>query len=548
MTLGQKIAILRTSSELSQEQLANKLDVSRQSVSKWESDQSLPEIGKIIMLAELFNITTDDLLRHEIPLEPNYTEPLFRPEETKQYNRKYFGTDGFRGEANTVLTADHAFKIGRFLGWYFSNPISGCKKTNHRTRIVVGKDTRRSSYMFEYAIVAGLTSSGADAYLLHVTTTPSVAYVVRQDKFDCGIMISASHNPYYDNGIKLVNGSGEKMDDDTLALIEYYIDGKLDALDRTDDLPLAKKENIGRTVDYVSGRNRYLSFLISVAANSYRGLHIALDCANGSAWMIAKAVFDALGANTDVIHAEPDGTNINLNAGSTHIGDLRKYVKENHCDMGFAFDGDADRCMAVDEKGNIISGDHALYIFSQRFKKQGMLKNNCVVTTVMSNMGLLKALDKADTSYIITTVGDRYVLDAMVKNDCSIGGEPSGHTILRKYASTGDGILTAIMLTETVVESKLPLSKLAEPVVMFPQTIINVPVTDKAAAHSDKTVLAELEKIEKEMGDNGRILLRESGTEPILRIMAEYSNQKQCEAYAARLEDVIKKCGYVVKG
>ncbi len=548
MTLGQKIAILRTSSELSQEQLANKLDVSRQSVSKWESDQSLPEIGKIIMLAELFNITTDDLLRHEIPLEPNYTEPLFRPEETKQYNRKYFGTDGFRGEANTVLTADHAFKIGRFLGWYFSNPLSGCKKTNHRTRIVVGKDTRRSSYMFEYAIVAGLTSSGADAYLLHVTTTPSVAYVVRQDKFDCGIMISASHNPYYDNGIKLVNGSGEKMDDDTLALIEYYIDGKLDALDRTEDLPLAKRENIGRTVDYVSGRNRYLSFLISVAANSYRGLHIALDCANGSAWMIAKAVFDALGANTDVIHAEPDGTNINLNAGSTHIGDLRKYVKENHCDMGFAFDGDADRCMAVDEKGNIISGDHVLYIFSQRFKKQGMLKNNCVVTTVMSNMGLLKALDKADTSYIITTVGDRYVLDAMVKNDCSIGGEPSGHTILRKYASTGDGILTAIMLTETVVESKLPLSKLAEPVVMFPQTIINVPVTDKAAAHSDKTVLAELEKIEKEMGDNGRILLRESGTEPILRIMAEYSNQKQCEAYAARLEDVIKKCGYVVKG
>ncbi len=544
MTIGQKIATLRTAMKLSQEQLADKLEVSRQSVSKWESDQSLPEIGKVVALAELFNITTDDLLLESIPLAPTYTEPLFRPEETEQYNRKYFGTDGFRGEANEVLTADHAYRIGRFLGWYYSSPLSGCREMGHRTRVVVGKDTRRSSYMLEYALVAGITASGADAYMLHVTTTPSVAYVVLQDRFDCGVMISASHNPYYDNGIKLVNASGEKMDDYTLSLVEQYIDGDMHRFDCGEDLPLAKREHIGQIVDYVAGRNRYVSFLISTAANSYKGLHIALDCANGSSWMIAKAVFDALGATTEVIHAEPDGLNINFNAGSTHIGDLRQFVREHHCHMGFAFDGDADRCIAVDEMGHIVDGDHALYILGTALKKKGMLKGNHVVATVMSNLGLLKALEAAGIDCICTTVGDRYVLDAMQQHDCSLGGESSGHTILRKYASTGDGILTAIMLVETVVESKLSLSQLAAPVVMYPQILRNVPVSDKGAVIRDERVQTKLKELQAEVGDNGRILLRESGTEPIVRVMVECASQKQCESYAAQMAEYIAACGY----
>lgn len=547
MTIGQKIATLRTASKMSQEQLANRLDVSRQSVSKWESDQSLPEIGKVVLLAELFNITTDDLLLESIPLAPTYTEPLFRPEETQQYNRKYFGTDGFRGEANEVLTADHAYRIGRFLGWYYASPLSGCRDMSHRARVVVGKDTRRSSYMLEYALVAGLNASGADAYMLHVTTTPSVAYVVRQDRFDCGVMISASHNPYYDNGIKLVNSAGEKMDDFTLAMVEQYIDGDMSHFDCEGDLPLAKREHIGRIVDYVAGRNRYVSFLISTAANSYKGLHIALDCANGSSWMIAKAVFDALGATTEVIHAQPDGLNINYNAGSTHIGDLRQFVRERHCHMGFAFDGDADRCIAVDENGHIVDGDHVLYILATALKNKGMLKGNRVVTTVMSNLGLLKALEAAGIGCICTTVGDRYVLDAMQQNDCSVGGEPTGHTILRKYASTGDGILTAIMLAETVVESKQSLAQLASPVVMYPQVVRNVPVSDKSAAARDPRVLKSLKALQNEIGDGGRILLRESGTEPTLRVMVECANQKLCESYAERMASCIARCGYTDK-
>ena len=544
MTIGQKIAVLRTAAQMSQEQLAGQLEVSRQSVSKWESDQTLPEIGKVVQLSRLFNITTDDLLLDSIPLAPTYTEPLFRPEETEQYNRKYFGTDGFRGEANEVLTADHAYRVGRFLGWYYASPLSGCREPAHRTRVVVGKDTRRSSYMLEYALVAGLTASGADAHMLHVTTTPSVTYVVRQDQFDCGVMISASHNPYYDNGIKLVNRYGEKMDDHTLALVEKYIDADMEPFGCGDELPLAKRERIGRIVDYVAGRNRYVSFLISAAANSYKGLHIALDCANGSSWMIAKAVFDALGATTEVIHADPDGVNINYNAGSTHIGDLRQFVREHHCHAGFAFDGDADRCIAVDENGQIINGDHVLYILSDRLRRKGMLKGNRVVTTVMSNLGLLRALKANGIDCICTTVGDRYVLDAMVQHDCSIGGEPTGHTILRKYASTGDGILTAIMLAEAMVESKLSLGQLAAPVTMFPQTVRNVPVTDKAAAAQDERIQAELRRLQAEIGEAGRVLLRKSGTEPTLRVMVECATQKQCDAYAAELADFIVGCGY----
>lgn len=547
MTLGQKIAFLRTNAKLSQEQLASKLEVSRQSVSKWESDQSTPEVCKVVALASLFHVTTDDLLHDDIPLEPVYIEPMFRPEESEQYNRKYFGTDGFRGEANIVLTAEHAYKIGRFLGWYYADAMSGCHDPNYRVRVVVGKDTRRSSYMFEYALVAGLTSSGADAYLLHVTTTPSVAYVVRQDNFDCGVMISASHNPFYDNGIKLVNESGEKMDDYTLALIERYIDGDVSLFNVEDDLPLAQRENIGKTVDYVAGRNRYVSYLISLAANSYRDLRIALDCANGSSWMIAKAVFDALGAKTEVINADPDGVNINYNAGSTDMTALRRYVREHHCDVGFAFDGDADRCLAVDENGQIITGDHVLYVLAMQMRKQGILKKDCVVTTVMSNLGLIRALSDVGIDCIRTTVGDRYVLDAMVENDCSIGGEPSGHTILRKYASTGDGILTAIMLAEAMMDRKLPLSKLAQPVQMYPQTIKTVPVVDKNVVCNDERVIAVIDQISRTLGDDGRILLRKSGTEPAVRVMVECDTQKKCDEYVAMVVDEIRRCGHTIK-
>ncbi len=548
MTIGQKIAILRTAMQISQEQLAERLDVSRQSVSKWESDQSVPEVSKILLLSSLFNVTTDDLLRDDIPLAPTYTETLFRPKESVVFNGRYFGTDGFRGEANDKLTAIHAFKIGRFLGWYYSKNQSEGYEKNHRARIVIGKDTRRSSYMLEYAIVAGITSSGADAYMLHVTTTPSVSYVVRQDMFDCGVMISASHNPYFDNGIKLVNRAGEKMDDKTLALIEDYIDGNMSNLGvEEDDIPLATREKVGCVIDYVAGRNRYVGFLISVAANSYRNLKVALDCANGASWMIARSVFSALGAQIHVINAEPDGVNINEHAGSTNIGSLRKYVRENQLDVGFAFDGDADRCIAVDEKGNIVNGDHVIYIIANRLRSKGLLPGNKVVTTIMSNMGLYKALDEAGIGYVQTTVGDRYVHEAMMENNYYLGGEQSGHTIIRKYATTGDGILTAIMLLEEMIERKSSLSDLAAPVTMYPQAILNVHVTDKALVASNKQVLALVDEISKELGNNGRILLRESGTEPVIRIMVESGNQKVCEGYTAKVAELIETLGYCRK-
>ncbi len=548
MTIGQKIAILRTAMQISQEQLAERLDVSRQSVSKWESDQSVPEVSKILLLSSLFNVTTDDLLRDDIPLAPTYTETLFRPKESVVFNGRYFGTDGFRGEANDKLTAIHAFKIGRFLGWYYSKNQSEGYENNHKARIVIGKDTRRSSYMLEYAIVAGITSSGADAYMLHVTTTPSVSYVVRQDMFDCGVMISASHNPYFDNGIKLVNRAGEKMDDKTLALIEDYIDGNLSNLGvEEDDIPLATREKVGCVIDYVAGRNRYVGFLISVAANSYRNLKVALDCANGASWMIARSVFSALGAQIHVINAEPDGVNINEHAGSTNIGSLRKYVRENQLDVGFAFDGDADRCIAVDEKGNIVNGDHVIYIIANRLRSKGLLPGNKVVTTIMSNMGLYKALDEAGIGYVQTTVGDRYVHEAMMENNYYLGGEQSGHTIIRKYATTGDGILTAIMLLEEMIDRKSSLSDLAAPVTMYPQAIRNVHVTDKALVASNKQVLALVEEIGKELGNNGRILLRESGTEPVIRIMVESGNQKVCESYTAKVAELIETLGYCRK-
>ncbi|MDD5953723.1 MAG: phosphoglucosamine mutase [Firmicutes bacterium] len=459
---------------------------------------------------------------------------------------KYFGTDGFRGEANVNLTADHAFKVGRFLGWYYTQ-VRRRSGQDGPARIVIGKDTRRSSYMFEYSLVGGLVASGADAYLLHVTTTPSVAYVVRTDGFDCGIMISASHNPYYDNGIKLINGSGEKMDEGIISLVEAYIDGELVAFDRRwEELPLAHKEMIGRTVDYVSGRNRYIGYLISLGIHSFKGIKVGLDCANGSSWNIAKNVFDALGAKTYVINAEPDGYNINSNAGSTHIEVLQKFVVDNGLDVGFAYDGDADRCMCVDEKGNIVSGDHILYIYGKYMKERGKLVGNTVVTTVMSNFGLYKAFDELGIDYAKTAVGDKYVYEYMMNNGCRIGGEQSGHIIFSKYASTGDGILTSLKMMEVMLAKKKTLSQLCEGLTIYPQVLKNVKVADKAAAQSDPDVQAAVSEVAAKLGDTGRILVRESGTEPKIRVMVEAESMEVCQEYVDHVVETIKRKGHAV--
>ena len=461
---------------------------------------------------------------------------------------KYFGTDGFRGEANKELRAEHAFQVGRFLGWYYGSPLSGCAAPGHKPRVVIGKDTRRSSYMFEYALASGLTASGADAYIMHVTTTPSVSYITRLDDFDCGVMISASHNPFYDNGIKLVNRWGEKMDDETIRLIEAYIDGDLSALGiKGEDLPLARGEDVGCIIDHVAGRNRYVGYLISLATRSFKSLRIGLDCANGSSWMIAKSVFDALGAKTYVINNSPDGTNINDGVGSTHIEGLCRFVKENLLDVGFAFDGDADRCLAVDERGEIVHGDHILYIFANELKSRGQLANNTVVATVMSNLGLFCALDEAGISYEKTAVGDKYVYECMTKGGHCVGGEQSGHIILSKFATTGDGILTAIKLTEAMLRAKKKLSELASPVVIFPQVLSNVRVSDKELVMHDEEILARAEAINAELGESGRMLLRMSGTEPVVRVMVEASSKRICKEYVSEIVDMIHNKGYSAK-
>jgi len=459
---------------------------------------------------------------------------------------KYFGTDGFRGEANCNLTADHAFKVGRFLGWYYGQ-VKRRSGSDEPARIVIGKDTRRSSYMFEYSLVGGLVASGADAYLLHVTTTPSVAYVVRTDGFDCGIMISASHNPYYDNGIKLINGSGEKMDESVISLIEAYLDGELVAFDRRwEELPLAKRDRIGCTVDYVSGRNRYVGYLISLGMYSFKGIKVGLDCANGSSWNIAKLVFDALGAKTYVINADPDGLNINTNAGSTHIEVLQRFVVENGLDVGFAYDGDADRCLCVDEKGNIITGDHILYICGKYMKEKGLLIGNTVVTTVMSNFGLYKAFEELGIEYAKTAVGDKYVYEYMMMNGCRLGGEQSGHIIFSKHASTGDGILTSLKVMECMMAKKKSLSQLCEGFTFYPQVLKNIRVADKAAAQNDPDVQKAVAEVAARLGDSGRILVRESGTEPVIRVMVEAESREVCEALVDSVIAVIRGKGHGV--
>ena len=457
---------------------------------------------------------------------------------------KYFGTDGFRGEANANLTADHAYKVGRFLGWYYGE-LRRRKGEEGSARIVIGKDTRRSSYMFEYTLVGGLVASGADAYLLHVTTTPSVAYIARVDEFDCGIMISASHNPYYDNGIKLINGNGEKMDEETISLVEAYLDGELEVFgQKWPEIPFAKKEQIGCTVDYISGRNRYVGYLISLGMYSFRGKKVGLDCANGSSWNIAKAVFDALGAKTYVINAEPDGTNINRDAGSTHIEGLQRLVVEKGLDVGFAYDGDADRCLCVDEKGNVITGDHILYIYGKYMKERSKLLQNTVVTTVMSNFGLYKAFDELGIDYAKTAVGDKYVYEYMMKNGCRIGGEQSGHIIFSKYASTGDGILTSLKMMEVMMARKKKMSELTEGLTIYPQVLVNVRVTDKKAAQADPAVQEAVAGAAQALGDTGRILVRESGTEPVVRVMVEAETEEVCHQYVDGVVEVIKAKGY----
>ena len=449
---------------------------------------------------------------------------------------KYFGTDGFRGEANVELSAKIAFKIGRYLGYYFGQKAAAQQR---EARIVIGKDTRRSSYMFEYALAAGITSSGSDAYLLHVTTTPSVSYVTKCDGFDCGIMISASHNPYYDNGIKLLNGNGEKMDDETISLIEDFLDGK------SGIPPYALREKIGRTVDYIEGRNRYIGYLISLGLYSFKGKKIALDCANGSAWNIAPSVFNALGAKTYVINAEPDGTNINRGAGSTHIEGLQRFVVENGLDAGFAYDGDADRCLCVDEKGNVVDGDKILYIYARYLKEMGKLKTNTVVATVMSNLGLFKALDELGIDYVKTAVGDKYVYEYMAANKNVIGGEQSGHIIFGKYASTGDGILTSLKMMEVMLAKKTTLSALTQPVKTFPQVLRNVPVTEKALVMSAPLVQTAISEAEAALGGDGRILVRPSGTEPLVRVMAEAVDVPTCEKCIDIVVKAIEACGFV---
>ena len=459
---------------------------------------------------------------------------------------KYFGTDGFRGEANCTLTADHAFRVGRFLGWYYCQ-LKRRSGSDEPARIVIGKDTRRSSYMFEYSLVGGLVASGADAYLLHVTTTPSVAYVARTDGFDCGIMISASHNPYYDNGIKLINSSGEKMDESVISLVEAYIDGHLECFGRSwEELPAAKREQIGRTVDYVSGRNRYIGYLISLGIYSFKGMRVGLDCANGSSWNIAKSVFDALGAKTYVINAQPDGFNINNNAGSTHIEGLQRFVIENGLDVGFAYDGDADRCLCIDEKGEVITGDHILYICGKVMKEQGLLMGNTVVTTVMSNFGLYKAFDECGINYEKTKVGDKYVYENMMMNNYRLGGEQSGHIIFSRYASTGDGILTSLKVMEAMLAKKKTLSQLCEGFTFYPQVLKNIRVDDKAAAQNDPAVQKAIADVAAQLGSTGRILVRESGTEPVVRVMVEAESKVVCQDLVDSVIEVIKKTGHAV--
>ena len=447
---------------------------------------------------------------------------------------KYFGTDGFRGEANKDLTAMHAFKLGRFLGSYYSSAA-------RRAKVVIGKDTRASGYMLEDALCAGLTSAGADAYLLHVTTTPSVSYVARTEDFDCGAMISASHNPYWDNGIKLINSDGEKMDDLVIERAEAFLDAE-------DTAPYAQRDHIGRVIDYAAGRNRYVGYLISLATHSYKGVRVGLDCSNGSTWQLGEAVFKALGADVYVVGNRPDGENINKGCGSTHIENLQRLVMDNKLDVGFAFDGDADRCIAVDEKGQVVNGDRIMYIYAKYMNERGKLGETHVVTTVMSNMGLYRALDQLGIGYEQTAVGDRFVYERMRERGDLIGGEESGHIIFSKYATTGDGLLTAIKLMQAMLSQKRPLSELHADMITYPQVLVNVRVDDKQAAIDDPDVQAAKKAAEEKLGAEGRVLLRKSGTEPVVRVMSEAATHDAAQAAVQGIVDMLHQTGHALKG
>ncbi|MBR1797143.1 MAG: phosphoglucosamine mutase [Clostridiales bacterium] len=445
---------------------------------------------------------------------------------------KYFGTDGFRGEANEILTSEKAFQIGRYLGWYY-----GQNHEDGRARIIIGKDTRRSSYTLEYALSSGITASGSDAYLLHVSTTPSVSYCCRTDGFDCGVMISASHNPFYDNGIKIMRANGQKIEPEIEEKIEDYIDGLIP------ELPLAKREKMGNVIDYAAGRNRYIGYLMSIPTRGFNGMSVGLDCANGASWNIARAVYEALGAKVYVINNTPDGVNINLNCGSTHMESLKKYVIDNHLNVGFAYDGDADRCLCVDENGEEVNGDQVMYLCGKYMKENGQLDGDTIVTTIMSNMGLYKACEAIGINTEKTAVGDKYVAENMMQNGYVLGGEQSGHIIFGKYATTGDGILTSLMVMMTMLDKKLPLSMLAGEMKMYPQCLKNVVVKDKKAAQEDPVVVAAVNKVNEELAGNGRMLLRASGTEPKIRVMVEAATDEICEKYVDQLIDVIKQQG-----
>ena len=544
MTIGEKLVHLRIVNNISQEELAKNLKVSRQSLSKWENNDNLPPLNIIKDLCTIFKVTADELIDDNIVIHRGKKVEL--PDEN--IKTKYFGTDGFRGEANEILNSDKAYKIGRFLGWFYSNPKYNMQKPGYRPKIVIGKDTRRSSYMLEYSVAAGAASSGADVELLHVTTTPSVSYIVRQDCFDCGVMITASHNPFYDNGIKVINANGEKLEDGVAYLAEAYLDGdfKTLGLEGEDDLPFAKRGDIGTINDYSSGRNRYIGYLISLARHSMKKLRIGLDAANGASWMIARSVFEALGAQVYIINNHPDGLNINFNAGSTHIENFCKFVKENKLDVGFAFDGDADRCIAVDENGKVVDGDKIMYLLACKLQSEGSLDKDTVVATIMSNSGLEKALKGIGVKLVRTKVGDRFVFEEMMNKGYALGGEQSGHIIIRKYATTGDGVLTAIMVTEEILERKETLSKLVSPVKTLPQKLKNVRVTDKNDVMNDEAVIAKFNEVNKEIGDDGRALLRQSGTEPVIRIMVEHDSLAKCDEYIEKIYNVIKKRGYVI--
>ena len=544
MTIGEKITHLRIVNNISQEELSSILNVSRQTLSKWENGLTLPPLDKTKELCATFKVSADELIDDNIVIHRGKKFEL----PDKKIKTKYFGTDGFRGEANELLNADKAYKIGRFLGWFYSNTRYNNQKPGYRPKIVIGKDTRRSSYMFEYAVASGAAASGADVELLHVTTTPSVSYIVRQDCFDCGVMITASHNPFYDNGIKVINCHGEKLEDAVAYLAEAYIDGDFKTLDLEGekDLPFAKRENIGIISDYSSGRNRYIGYLISLARHSMKKLKVGLDTANGASWMIAKSVFEALGAQVYIINNQPDGLNINLNAGSTHIEGLIKLVKDNKLDVGFAFDGDSDRCIAIDENGKEVDGDKILYLLASKLKKEDSLDKNTVVTTIMSNSGLVKALKAIGIETVRTDVGDRFVLERMNEDGYSLGGEQSGHIIIKKYATTGDGILTAIMVAEEMLDRKEPLSKIVSPVKTFPQKLKSVYVTNKNAVMEDIEVLKKYNEINSEIGSDGRISLRKSGTEPMIRIMVEHQNITKCDGYIEKMINLLKKRGYII--